>query len=119
MAKPEHLAAHRDLEVAWWFEAPNTQFRITGKGITIPSASVESKESIEAKLKAVGARSEEELGDWWEGERKRLWEGVSGHLRAGFARPPPGKKIDEVDTKPEDWPETIPTQSVRNAHMLS
>jgi pyridoxamine 5'-phosphate oxidase len=112
MAKPAHLAAHPALELAWWFEQPNTQFRITGKGVTIPAPSVESKESIEKKLKSIGAKSEEELGDWWEKERKRVWEGVSGHLRAGFARPPPGSKLEDADRKPEDWPETIPTSSV-------
>lgn len=112
MQKPKHLAAHSDVEVAWWIEATNVQFRISGHGVTIPSPKVESSQSIGEKLKKLAPTGEESNADWWEQERTRLWKSVSGHLRAGFARPAPGTPLDKADRKPEDWSESIPAESV-------
>jgi len=112
MQKPNHLAAHKDLEVAWWIEATNVQFRFAGQGITIPSPKVESAEAIEKKLKELGPVGDEASPEYWEKERARLWKDVSGHLRAGFARPAPGTPLDQADRKPEEWSESIPAESV-------
>ena len=74
MQKPNHLAAHKDLEVAWWIEATNVQFRFAGQGITIPSNKVESSESIAKKLKELNPVGDEANVEYWEKERARLWK---------------------------------------------
>jgi len=119
MQKPNHLAAHKDLEVAWWIEATNVQFRFAGQGITIPSTKVESSESIAKKLKELNPVGDEANVEYWEKERARLWKQVSGHLRAGFARPAPGTPLDQADRKPEDWSESIPAESVCHRMVAS
>ncbi|KAK8847523.1 hypothetical protein IAR55_005381 [Kwoniella newhampshirensis] len=111
MSKPAHLAHSPTVELAWWIEDTNVQFRITGQAYTLPpdlsSKSDEASKIIEG-LKMEG--KEEGSAEWWEKKRKELWGGVSGHLRAGFGRPTPGKKLEEVEGS-DKWPETIPAES--------
>lgn len=73
---------------------------------------MESAEAIEKKLKELGPVGDEASPEYWEKERARLWKDVSGHLRAGFARPAPGTPLDQADRKPEEWSESIPAESV-------
>jgi pyridoxamine 5'-phosphate oxidase len=112
MQKPNHLASHSDVEVAWWIEATNVQFRFAGQGITIASPKVEPASSVSEKLKKLSPVGDEADPAYWEKERARLWKEVSGHLRAGFARPAPGTPLDQADRKPEEWSESIPAESV-------
>ncbi|WWC59578.1 uncharacterized protein I303_102135 [Kwoniella dejecticola CBS 10117] len=108
MAKPQHLAHSATTEVAWWIEPTNVQFRITG-----PAATIHPSQDLQKAFKTLGVEGqtdEEGSAEWWENKRKELWKGVSGHLRAGFGRPPPGKKLDEVEGS-DKWPETIPAES--------
>lgn len=112
MQKANHLAAHSDVEIAWWIEPTNTQFRISGQAVTIASPSIDSEGSIQNKLRKLKPFGDEKQADWWESERARIWKSVSGHLRAGFARPAPGTPLDQADRKPEDWSESIPAESV-------
>ncbi|WWD00705.1 hypothetical protein V866_007640 [Kwoniella sp. B9012] len=108
MSKPKHISHSPTVEIAWWIEATNVQFRITGKAVSIPTP---SSSSIQEAIKTLGVDGLEEGSEkWWESKRKELWGGVSGHLRAGFGRPTPGKKLDEVEGS-DKWPETIPAES--------
>ncbi|OCF30770.1 hypothetical protein I316_07577 [Kwoniella heveanensis BCC8398] len=110
MGKPEHLAHSPTIELAWWIESTNVQFRITGQAVTIASGAETDFDKALHVLGLKAGQEEEGKAEWWENERKKLWEGVSGHLRAGFGRPPPGKKLDEVESS-DKWPETIPAKS--------
>lgn len=66
-------------------------------------------------LKVTG--TEESQKEWWEGKRNELWQGVNGRLRAGFGRPSPGKRLEEVEDSSK-WPETIPAKSVSQPFMV-
>lgn len=112
MQKARHLAAHNDVEVAWWIEPTNVQFRISGPAITIASPETESSRTVQEKLEKLSPHGDEKNPEWWEQERARLWKSVSGHLRAGFARPAPGTPLDQADRKPEEWSESIRAESV-------
>ncbi|WWC68069.1 uncharacterized protein I206_101988 [Kwoniella pini CBS 10737] len=107
MAKPQHIAHSPTIEIAWWIEPTNVQFRITGKAVTIHPS-----QDLKKAFETLGTEGKEEEGneEWWENKRKDLWKSVSGHLRAGFGRPTPGKELDKVENS-ENWPETIPAES--------
>ncbi|WWC86778.1 uncharacterized protein L201_001657 [Kwoniella dendrophila CBS 6074] len=114
MSKPVHLKHDPTVEIAWWIESTNVQFRITGKAVTIPSStssnSTENSDTLDA-IRLLGVEGlEEGTKEYWENKRKELWKGVSGHLRAGFGRPTPGKQLDQVESS-DNWPETIPAES--------
>ncbi|AAW45838.2 hypothetical protein CNJ01800 [Cryptococcus deneoformans JEC21] len=111
MDKPAHLSHSSTIELAWWLSSTNVQFRITGQAYTIPlTMSLSDKEfnRVIDGLKVTG--TEESQKEWWEGKRNELWQGVNGRLRAGFGRPSPGKRLEEVEDSSK-WPETIPAKS--------
>lgn len=114
MGKPAHLAAHPTVEMAWWMVEPAIQFRVTGQGYTIPNddSASDFSSKMEETLKGLRATGDEAETGFWEKERKRLWkDAMSGHLRASFARPPPGKLLSECPD-PKTWSETLPAESV-------
>ncbi len=83
----------------------------------IPSpSSSNGSDLIETAVKALGeggAGGREGNPEWWEGKRKELWEKeMSGHLRGSFGRPNPGKKLSEIEEKPEDWISRLDVESV-------
>jgi len=108
MQKPNHLSHNPILELAWWIEETAVQFRLTGKGYTIPPNSEEAKKVIEA----IGLEGEEANVEFWEKKREQVWGEFSGHLRGSFGRPPPGRKLEDVKEKPEDWTVRLDTSSV-------
>ena len=117
MQKPVHLNNSPALELAWWIDPTAVQFRITGKGYVIPSPSAPGgKEMIDTAIKAMGPTGEmgrEGSAEWWEGKRKEVWaKEMSGHLRGSFGRPQPGKKLSEIDSKPDEWISRLDVSSV-------
>ncbi|EIW71157.1 hypothetical protein TREMEDRAFT_27724, partial [Tremella mesenterica DSM 1558] len=120
MQKPVHLALNHTVEAAWWIEPSNVQFRITGQAYTFPLPS-SSPTEVSSALQGLGLKDIEEsqgeekeecTSEWWEKERIRLWEeSMSGHLRASFARPKPGKSLEQVE-HPSEWPVSLPGKSV-------
>lgn len=117
MQKPVHLKHNPVLEIAWWIDDSAVQFRITGDGYTIPSpTSPNGPELLATAVKALGedgASGREGNEEWWEAKRKEMWEKeMSGHLRGSFGRPNPGKKMSEIEEKPEDWISRLDVQSV-------
>ncbi|XAO24662.1 hypothetical protein I312_103467 [Cryptococcus bacillisporus CA1280] len=111
MGKPAHLSHSSTIELAWWLSSTNVQFRITGQAYTIPPTSFLSNEEFSRIIDGLKVRgTEESKKEWWEGKREELWQGVSSHLRAGFARPSPGKRLKEVEDSSR-WPQTVAAKS--------
>jgi pyridoxamine 5'-phosphate oxidase len=112
MQKPHHLSLDPNIEIAWWIDPTAEQFRITGKAYHIPGEQTTVSSAI-AAMGLAGEGLEEGEVQYWENKRKELWEkAMSGHLRGSFGRPTPGKKLSEIDSKPEDWPTRFDTKSV-------
>lgn len=79
--------------ISWWFPTPNAQFRIEGSARVV----AEHDEPEDSDLGRL---------------RKDLWQGMSGHLRATFARTrAPGSRMGAYD-EGKGWPETLPTLEV-------
>ena len=111
MNKVNHLEKSPLAESSFWIDETGVQFRIAGKAYVVPSdadTSDSSRTAAEGVIQSMGAQGDERTVDWWIGERERNWrDGISGHLRATFARPTPGTPLDQCNVKPEDWTETI------------
>ncbi|GFZ47813.1 hypothetical protein JCM24511_05560 [Saitozyma sp. JCM 24511] len=112
MQKSFHLAHNPTMEIAWWLDPAGVQFRISGKAFPFPNQSTpEGSTRVEDALRQLRTQGEDSEPGWWEKERMRVWkEGMSGHLRASFARPPPGKPLDEV-SEPDTWPTRLDAES--------
>jgi hypothetical protein len=111
MNKVSHLESQPLAEGSFWIEETGVQFRVAGKAYVVPSDADRSdagKTKAGEVVRALRAQGEEANVDWWIAEREKSWsEGISGHLRATFARPTPGTPLDRVERKPEEWTETI------------
>ncbi|ORY30325.1 hypothetical protein BCR39DRAFT_494590 [Naematelia encephala] len=116
MQKPVHLRHDPTVEIAWWIVEPAVQFRITGQAYVIPPANeADSASKFHDILTGLGLdpdKNVEGKPEWWEGQRKLLWDkAMSGHLRGSFGRPPPGTPLSEIEQKPEDWISSLPNDS--------
>jgi hypothetical protein len=94
-------------------EGSGVQFRVAGEALIVPNdadVNPSAQKALEEAVQkdSVRAVGEEKKADYWIGERERNWtKGISGHLRATFARPTPGTPLDKVDRNPEEWTETM------------
>ncbi|KAJ9094064.1 hypothetical protein QFC21_006165 [Naganishia friedmannii] len=113
MGKCTHLAADGRCEASFWMEDSGVQFRVAGEALVVPNdadVNADSQKAIEEAVQkdVVRAVGEEKKANYWVKERERNWtKGISGHLRATFARPTPGTPLDKVDRKPQEWTETM------------
>jgi hypothetical protein len=111
MNKVSHLQSQPLAEGSFWIEETGVQFRVAGKAYVVPSdadSSQSGREKAGDVVRSLCAQGDETNVDWWIAEREKSWsEGISGHLRATFARPKPGTPLDRVERKPAEWTETI------------
>ena len=125
-------ATHR-VELAWWFPSTKEQLRITGTAHVLPSPefslancpsnspSLNGAEPLtdaqKEEIDGAAKDAREEFTKWtknqdseknfdWEAERRKMFESMSEHMRAGWVRPVPGTRL--VAKGAEDWPEKLP-----------
>jgi hypothetical protein len=112
--KTFQLAENPEIEIAWWIENTGVQFCFQGRAYVLPTdadTSQEGRRKLEEVLRELDGKGREADPQWWISQRERLWkESMSGHLRASFARPTPGTPLSDHESKPSDWPETLPAE---------
>ncbi len=116
MRKPAELSHDPAVEIAWWIEKTAIQFRIIGDAYSIPPSTGSNDSAIEAVLSKLKPEGDEKEAKWWEEERIKQWGKMSGHLRASFGRPQPGKPLKDIDSDPDSWTESLPEKSVCTTH---
>jgi len=113
--KVTQMLSNPVVEVCWWLEGSQDQFRIKGRICVIPAPdhpfhtmqNIPPGSALE-KLSEKGEDEAEKEGKYnWEKKRKEVFNDMSRHMKAGWARPLPGapmKSYDEAKT----WPKTLP-----------
>ena len=112
------MLSNSRVELAWWMEGSQEQFRVNGRAYIIPPPShpfhtmqsFPPGSSLE-KLTQRGADDSNyttsEGGYDWEKKRREVFNAMSPGMKASWATPPPGtvlKSYDEADS----WPSTLP-----------
>ena len=107
------------IELAWWMEGSQDQFRVLGRVSIIPPPShpfhtmqTFPPGSALAKLTERGDADDETnvaegRGYDWEGKRKEVFNAMSPGMKASWATPPPGtvlKSYDEAKAFPTSLP---------------
>lgn len=117
--KVAQMRAHPSVEIVWWMEGSQDQFRIAGHvelvtspihnrapGTLFPSGSALSQ------LHSTGAEGEDgnDKGPYdWEKKRREVFDAMRPTMRATWARPvAPGSVIDSYDV-PKDWTREVPS----------
>ncbi|TFK42131.1 pyridoxamine 5'-phosphate oxidase-domain-containing protein [Crucibulum laeve] len=110
--KITQIATHPDIELAWWIEGANQQFRVTARAYIVSDPKFNLHEHFMQTLFAAKPETGSGLaiinseGLNWEAKRLEIFKTMSGHMKASWCRPTPGSKLDN----PEDakkWPETV------------
>jgi len=101
--KVHQLKANPNVELAWWIEGTQEQFRISGKAyvFSAPEKSVSTlpQPFTESKIN-------------WEEERQEGFKKLSGFMKASWCRPTPGTPLNEHGGKEaaKKWPQKLPEQ---------
>ncbi|CAL1694882.1 unnamed protein product [Somion occarium] len=110
--KVPQLLSTPTVEVVWWLDGTQEQFRITGKATVIPSREHPLHRTIDiphdsalAVLNSEGEESSPGKYDW-EKKRREVFDSMNS-LRPVWARPPPGTVLESYDDA-KAWPVTLP-----------
>ncbi|TDL20916.1 hypothetical protein BD410DRAFT_790265 [Rickenella mellea] len=111
--KAADIASTPAVAIAWWVAGTQEQFRISGTAHILPSLEAASSggpgSTIAKKLRDEfpGERLAGKECDW-DGKRKEIFDSLSSHMRASWARPVPGTPLPGGYAAAKEWPETLP-----------
>jgi len=105
--KTTQILPNSPIEIVFWVEATQEQYRIIGNASIIPTPShpyyVQFDPSRGPTLVALKTE-----GIDWELKRSQVFNAMSGHMKASWCRPPPGSKLEGGYEEAKKWPHTLP-----------
>ncbi|THH26834.1 hypothetical protein EUX98_g7358 [Antrodiella citrinella] len=111
--KATQMLSNPAVEVAWWLEGSQEQFRVAGRVAVVPAPDHPfhtmqdtPRGSAFAKLGEDGEQGGAGGKFDWEKKRREVFDSMSAHMKASWARPPPASEIASYDDA-KAWPETI------------
>ncbi|KAG6911285.1 hypothetical protein DXG01_002124 [Tephrocybe rancida] len=106
--KTAQIISNPHVQVAWWIEGTQEQFRISGLASAIPALTNDLYKhflhNVEhaAPNSAVAALKEENFD--WEAKRRESFKSMSGHMKATWCRPTPGSPLVGGEEEAKKWP---------------
>ncbi|KAF5385152.1 hypothetical protein D9615_001080 [Tricholomella constricta] len=106
--KTTQIISNPHVQIAWWIDSTQEQFRISGLASAIPTpANALYKHFLHnvrnaKSTSAVAALSRE--GFDWEAKRKQMFKSMSGHMKASWCRPVPGTRLEGEEEEARKWP---------------
>jgi len=108
--KTAQIIPNPHVEVAWWIEGTQEQFRISGLGCIIPSPSnVMYKHFLHMAEHAPKGSGHEALaseGFDWEKKRREVFAKLSPKMKASWCRPTPDSPLENYEES-KTWPEKL------------
>jgi len=108
--KTTQIIPNPHVEVAWWIDGTQEQFRITGQAGIIPAPSNDLYRHFLYMTKHAPKGSALEglatEGFDWEKKRREVFEKLSPKMRAAWCRPPPGSRLQDYEDS-KTWPERL------------
>ncbi|KAI0763994.1 pyridoxamine 5'-phosphate oxidase-domain-containing protein [Trametes elegans] len=111
-AKVAQLLSNQHVELAWWMEGSQEQFRLSGYAHIRPSPTAPGDESRPTPIPADAAalKALEAQGFDWETKRRALFAGMSPGMRASWCVPrAPGSALASAEEQ-EAWPRAVPPE---------
>ncbi|OSD01186.1 hypothetical protein PYCCODRAFT_1392358 [Trametes coccinea BRFM310] len=121
------LLANPAVELAWWMEGTQDQFRLSGFAHIVPASPAEPDTSFRfapIPADALALRTLEAQAFDWEAKRLELFQQMSPGMRASWCVPgAPGSAIGSYEEQKE-WPSQVPQEpqteeDKKNAEMAS
>ncbi|TFK49769.1 hypothetical protein OE88DRAFT_1662424 [Heliocybe sulcata] len=105
--KVTQLLANPHVEICWWIDATQEQFRISAQSYIISGTEHPLYEKCKPDHMAATAREDRAS---WETRRRQMFDAMSPPMKAGWLRPAPGSKLGGGREESKAWVETIPKQ---------
>ncbi|KAK7026126.1 hypothetical protein VNI00_015701 [Paramarasmius palmivorus] len=99
--KVSQLISNPSIELAWWIEGKQEQFRIRGTVSVIPAPDHPLRKNFTGDA-SLGIKALEGLD--WEDKRKEVFKMMSAHMKASWCRPVPGTRLVGGDEEAKKWP---------------
>jgi pyridoxamine 5'-phosphate oxidase len=108
--KVAQILAHPRVEVCWWIEPTQEQFRLAARATLVPAPQHALHAPATAALPALAGGHYAAGEVDWEHERVAAFDAMSGFMKATWLRPPPGSPMPGSGTYDEakNWPAKIP-----------
>ncbi|KAI0652697.1 hypothetical protein C8Q79DRAFT_1108272 [Trametes meyenii] len=107
--KVTQLHASQRVELAWWMEGSQDQFRISGFAYIFPSPLATARPTP-VPPEAFALKVLESQGFDWDAKRLEVFNSMSPGMRASWTVPyPPGSPLENPDEQ-KDWPREVPTE---------
>lgn len=106
--KVSQITANSHVELAWWIEGTQEQYRISGLASVIPHPAHPLYRHFADNIKnapqgsALASLTRE--GFEWEEKRMDIFKGLSGYMRASWCRPIPGSPLQGGEEEAKKWP---------------
>ncbi|EIW63796.1 uncharacterized protein TRAVEDRAFT_157533 [Trametes versicolor FP-101664 SS1] len=109
--KVAQVRANQRVELAWWMEGSQDQFRLSGFVRIFPSASAPGDTSpTPVPSGAIAFKTLEDQGFDWDAKRIELYNTMSPGMRASWCSPhPPGSPLASTDEQ-KSWPSKVPSE---------
>ncbi|EMD32623.1 hypothetical protein CERSUDRAFT_126726 [Gelatoporia subvermispora B] len=105
--KVSQITATPRVEVAWWLQGSQDQFRIAGP-VRFDRPGAGSPDDPGRGGPFLALRRMDQQNFDWEAKRRAVFDTMSAHMRASWCRPPPGSTMSAyADAK--KWPATVPS----------
>ncbi|KAG6842373.1 hypothetical protein C0991_007503 [Blastosporella zonata] len=106
--KTAQIISNPHVQIAWWVEGTQEQFRISGLAIAIPAPANSLYKhflhNVEhaAPNSAVATLKGENFD--WEMKRNQSFRNMSAHMKASWCRPTPGTPLQGGEEEAKKWP---------------
>lgn len=109
--KVAQITSNPHVELTWWIEGTQEQYRISGSASVIPhpahSLYRHFSDNIENAPKESGLASLTRESFEWEEKRKEIFKELSAHMKASWCRPVPGTPLQGGEKEARKWPVSI------------
>ncbi|KAI0640261.1 hypothetical protein C8Q77DRAFT_1069981 [Trametes polyzona] len=110
--KVSQIRANQRVELAWWMEGSQDQFRISGFAHVFPSPSAPGDASRPTPIpaEAIALKTLEQQGFDWDKKRIEVFNKMNPGMRASWCAPqPPGSAIASYEEQ-KAWPREVPQE---------
>lgn len=106
--KTSQIISNPHVQIAWWVEGTQEQFRISGLASAIPAPTNSLYKHFLHNVKnaspgsAVAALSKQNFN--WDAKREESFRSMSAHMKASWCRPVPGTRLEGGEEEAKKWP---------------
>ncbi|CAK5280758.1 unnamed protein product [Mycena citricolor] len=97
--KTAQMIANPNVQIAWYIQGTQEQYRIAGKAHIVPAPGDLRKHFMHT-ISALGLASDYD----WEAKRVEAFKKMSPQMKASWCRPVPGSKLEGGQDEAKKWP---------------